>query len=70
MNNLKSCVPCVCTGSGRKRVCEEHDIGTQCGATATNTATEIVGNFDAINIQQKQQNQQNSQKFMTAGGSS
>ena len=26
MNNFKSCVPCVCTGSGRKRVCEEHDI--------------------------------------------
>ena len=25
MNNFKSCVPCVCTGSGRKRVCEEHD---------------------------------------------
>ena len=26
MNNFKSCVPCVCTGSGRKRVCEEHNI--------------------------------------------
>ena len=77
MNNFKSCVPCVCTSSGRKRVCKEHDIGTQCGATATNTATETVGNFDAINIQQnqqnqqsslqnqqKQQNQQNSQKFI------
>ena len=74
MNNFKSCVPCVCTGSGHKRVCEEHDIGTQCGATATNTATETVGNFDAINIQQnqqnslqnqqKQQNQQNSQKLI------
>ena len=25
MNNIKSCVPCVCTGSGRKRVCEEHN---------------------------------------------
>ena len=64
MNNFKSCVPCVCTGSGRKRVCEEHDIGTQCGVTATNTATETVGNFDAINIQQIQQNQQNSQKLI------
>ena len=77
MNNFKSCVPCVCTGSGCKRVCKEHNIGTQCGATAINTATETVGNFDAINIQQNQQsslqnqqNQQNSQKFMTAGGSS
>ena len=64
MNNFKSCVPCVCTGSGRKRVCEEHDIGAQCGATATNTATETVGNSDAINIQQNQQNQQNSQKLL------
>ena len=62
MNNIKSCVPCVCTGSGRKRVCEEHNIGTQCGATATNTATETVGNSDAINIQQNQQNQQSSQQ--------
>ena len=25
MNNFKSCVPCVCTGSGRRRVCEEHN---------------------------------------------
>ena len=25
MNNFKSCVPCVCTGSGHKRVCEEHN---------------------------------------------
>ena len=64
MNNFKSCVPCVCTGSGRKRVCEEHNIGAQCGATATNTATETVGNSDAINIQQNQQNQQNSQKLL------
>ena len=67
MNNFKSCIPCVCTSSGRKRVCEEHNIGTQCGATATNTATEIVRNFDAINIQQnqqKQQKQQNSQNLI------
>ena len=27
MNNFKSCVPCVCTGSGHKRVCEEHNKG-------------------------------------------
>ena len=71
MNNFKSCVPCVCTGSGHKRVCEEHNIGTQCGATATNTATETVEHFDATNIQKKNQqnlqnqpNQQNSQKFI------
>ena len=31
MNNFKSCVPCVCTGSGDKRVCERHNIGTQTG---------------------------------------
>ena len=60
MNNFKSCLPCVCTGSGHKRVCEEHNIGTQCGTTATNTATETVRNSDAINIQQNQQNQQSS----------
>ena len=32
MNNFEGCVPCVCTSSGRKRVCEEHNIGAQCGA--------------------------------------
>ena len=67
MNNFKSCIPCVCTCSGRKRVCEEHNIGTQCGATASNTATETVENFDATNIQQNQKNQpnqQNSQKLI------
>ena len=25
MNNSKSCVPYVCTGSGYKQVCERHD---------------------------------------------
>ena len=25
MNTFKSCIPCVCTGSGRKRVCKEHN---------------------------------------------
>ena len=64
MKTFKSCIPCVCTGSGHKQVCEEHNIGTQCGATATNTATETVEHSDAINIQKKQQNQQNSQKFI------
>ena len=64
MNNFKSCVPCVCTSSGRKQVCEEHNIGIQCGATATNTATETVEHFGATNIQKNLQNQQNSQKFM------
>ena len=79
MNIFKSCIPCVCTGSGHKRVCKEHNIGAQCGATATNTATETVEQSDAINIQKSlqnqqkqlniltklksQQNQQNSQKF-------
>ena len=64
MNNFKSCVPCVCTSSGHKRVREEHNIGTQCGATATNIATETVEHFDATNIQQNQPNQQNSQKLI------
>ena len=67
MNNFKSCVPCVCTSGGHKQVCKEHNIGTQCGATATNTATETVEHFDATNIQenmQNQPNQQNSKKFI------
>ena len=64
MNNFKSCVPCVCTSSGCKRVCEKHDIGAQCGGTATNTATETVENIDALNIQQNQRNQQNSPKLI------
>ena len=56
MNNFKSCVPCVCTGSGRKRVYEEQNIGAQYGATTTNTATETVEQSDAINIQKNLQN--------------
>ena len=59
MNTIKSCVPCVCTGSGRRRVCEEHNIGTQCGATTTNTATETVEHSDAKSIQENLQNQKN-----------
>ena len=62
MINFKSCILCVCPSSGHKRVCKRHDIGTQCGATATNTATKTVENTDATNCQQ---NQQNSQKPLT-----
>ena len=74
MNTIKSCVPCVCTGSGCRRVCEEHNIGTQCGTTTTNTATETVEHSDAKSIQKNLQNQlniltklksqQNQQKFI------
>ena len=60
MNNFKSCITCVCTGSGHKWVCERHNIGAQCGTTATNTAAKITENFDATS---NQQNQQNSQKL-------
>ena len=48
--------------SGHQRVCEKHDIGTQCGDTAINTATKTFENIDATNIQQNQHIQQNSQK--------
>ena len=41
-------------------VCKRHDIGAQCGATATNTAAQTTENFDATS---NQQNQQNSQKL-------
>ena len=58
MNNFKSCIPCVCTSSGCKWVCKRHDIGAQCRAAATNTATKTVENIDATNIQQNQQNSQ------------
>ena len=58
MYNFKSCIPCVCTASGHKQVCEKHNIGTQYGATATNTATETVEDYYATNIQQNQQNSQ------------
>ena len=51
-------------------IAKKHNIGTQCGTTATNTPTETVEHFDATNIQknwknlQNQLNQQNSQKFI------
>ena len=74
MNTIKSCVPCVCTGSGHRRVCEEHNIGAQCGATTTNTATETVEPSGAKSIQKNLKNQlniltklisqQNQQKFI------
>ena len=78
MNTFKSCVPCVCTGCGRKRVSEEHNIGTQCGTTTANTATETVEHFDAKSIQKNLQNQLNiltklkksAKIHKTAGGSS
>ena len=58
MNNFKGCVHCVClTGSGRKRSCEEQNIGAQCGATTTNTATETVKQSKIINCLKNQQNQ-------------
>ena len=68
------------SGSGRKRVCEEHNTGAQCGTTTTNTATKTVEHSDARSIQKNlknlqnqlniltkhksQQNQQNQQKFI------
>ena len=58
MNNYKRLRHCVClTGSGRERSCEEQNIGTQCGATTTNTATETVEQSEIIDIQPKQQKQ-------------
>ena len=75
MNNLKGCVHCVClTGSGRKRSCEEQNIGAQCGATTTNTATETVEQSENINCLKKSANQPKQLKALklkkTAGGSS
>ena len=58
MNNLKGCVHCVgLTGSGRKRSCEEQNIGAQSGTTTTNMATETVEQSENINCLKNQQNQ-------------
>ena len=64
MNNYKRLCHCVCsTGSGHERSCEEQNIGTQCGATTTNTATETVEQSENIVIQPKQLKQLNSQNL-------
>ena len=65
MNTFKNCIPCVCTSSGRKRVCEEHNIGAQCGTTTTNTATKTFEHSDAKSIQKNLQNQQNQLNIQT-----
>ena len=57
MNNSKSCIPYVCTGSG----CKRHDIGAQCEDTATNIAAQTTENIEATN---NQQNQHNNQKLL------
>ena len=62
MNHCNCCLDYVCTSSGCKQACKRHDIGTQCGATATNIAAETIRSFDAKSNQQNQQNQQNFQK--------
>ena len=61
MNNSKCCVPCVHTGSSCKQSCKRHDIGTQCGVTATNATAQTAKNFDTNS---NQQNQQDSQKTL------
>ena len=67
MNNFKRLHHCVClTGSGRERSCEEQNIGAQCGATTTNTATESVEQSEIINIQQKQPKQQKQLKQLNS----
>ena len=67
MNNFKGCVHCVClTGSGCKRSCEEQNIGTQCGATTTNTATETVEQSEQSEIINCLKNQQNQPKQLKA----
>ena len=54
----EGCVYCVClTGSGRKRSCEEQNIGTQCGTTTTNTTTETVEQSENINCLKNQPKQ-------------
>ena len=58
MNNYKCCVPYVCASSSCKWACKRHNIGAQCGATATNIVAQTTRNFDA------KIHQQNSQKSL------
>ena len=44
MSNFKSCVPCVCTGSGHKRVCEEQNNSIE--------LTEFLGCFCPFNLEE------------------
>ena len=58
MNNFKSCVPCVFTGSGCKQVAKNRILVPNVGPLH-NTATETVEQSDAINFQKNQQKRQN-----------
>ena len=46
----------VCASSGCKWACKRHDIGTQCGATATNIAAETTIDYDITFTKSNQQN--------------
>ena len=43
----------VCTCSGCKQSCKRHDIGAQCGATATNITAKIIIDTSARQSQPK-----------------
>ena len=61
MNNYKCCSSYVCAGNGCKQACKRHDIGTQCGTTATNIKAKTIKDNQ---VKDNQQNQQNSQKYL------
>ena len=42
MNKDNCCFDYVCTCSGCKWACKRHDIGAQCGTTATNKTAKII----------------------------
>ena len=65
MNKDNCCFDYVCTSSGCKQTCKRHDIGAQCGATATNITAKIIIDSDIrINAKVNQENQQKSPKSL------
>ena len=57
----------VCTCIGCKQACKRHDVGTQCGATATNITAKIKSDTDAkVNQQNRPKSQQSLRQLVVA----
>ena len=65
MNNSNCCIPYICTSSSCTQACERHNIGTQCGTTATNIAAQTTRDLGIkVSAKGNWQNQQNYQKSL------
>ena len=53
LNKDICCSDYVCTGSGCKQSCKRHNIGTQCGTTATNITVKFISDTNASQNQPK-----------------